>query len=109
LTSRNESYRYLFFVWTRQHAIDHLVESTVSSHGDKSTVVVNLKIESLVERVEVVFAHNNLVHHVLLVKHGLNFPRLVAADVFVVDNGDWLAIRLGHFYFALANQIKSFK
>ena len=73
-------------VWTRQHTVDHLVESSITTNSDKGTVPVEISVEGLSVWVKILLAHNNLVTHVLGIKKLLNLFGALAGDVWVEDD-----------------------
>ena len=73
-------------VWTRQHTVDHLVESSITTNSDKGIVSVEISVEGLSIWVKILFAHDNLVTHVLGVKQLLDLFSALAGDIWVEDD-----------------------
>lgn len=86
LASRDQADWDTLPVWTRQHTVDHLVESSITTNSDKGIVSVEISVEGLSIWVKILFAHDNLVTHVLGVKQLLDLFSALAGDIWVEDD-----------------------
>jgi len=78
LTSRNQTHRETLLIRASEHTIDHLIECSIATDSNKSTVIVDFEFLDDSEWVKLLLALQDFISDVLLVEQATDLFMTVA-------------------------------